>query len=663
MFRKLRRRGWIVLLCGLFTTVYAQNITLNLDDVDIRELVRNVSEITGKTFVVDERVKAKVTVVSKSAMSEDELYDTFLSILSVHGYAAVPSGKIVKILPAAEAKSQSTPVTSAAASSLTGDQVITRVIKVEHVSAAQLIPILRPLVPQQGHIAAYPENNTLIISDRAANVNRLARIIQRVDNAEQNEVDVIRLDHAAAEEVVQMLTALSQQTSQAGKAPAVAPVIVADKRTNSVLLGGDPASRLRLKALIAHLDTPLKSVGNTQVIYLRFAQASDLAPILQGVNDSLAKPDGQSGTAAVAAGKPGEERVRTNIQADDSTNSLIITATPDVQDALKLVVDKLDIRREQVLVEAIIAEIESSRARDLGVQWIFDGSSDGTRPVGLINFDSPGAGLLDFASSLLNNSIPISDSLNGATFGAGRLNSDNFNFAVLVQALAADSSTNVLSTPSLMTLDNQEAEIVVGRNVPFVTGQFTNTGATAGATNPFQTIQREDVGLTLRVRPQINEGNIIKLDIEQEMSSLVPNVANAADIITSKREIKTTVMVEDGHMVVLGGLIDENLTETDQKVPLLGDVPVLGNLFRSQESRKTKTNLMVFLHPVILRDSTKQKEVTERKYEQMRKLQMMIQEDSSSILTRNQDIPLLPDMNELLTVLPGDDTPLSMQAQ
>lgn len=651
---RIRVISWLFTLLLLVAPLatHAQQVTLNLKDVEIEALIQMVSDITKKNFVVDERVKGKVTVVSSKAMGEDELYQVFLSILSVHGYAAVASGKVVKILPEAIARSQDMPVSGNGPVGI-GDEFVTQVVAVKHVDAAKLIPILRPLVPQQGHLAAYPESNSLIISDRAANVQRLLQIIHRVDHADSNEIDVVRLNHASSSEVTRMLAALEQKAG----APATTN-LVADERTNSVLISGDQATRLRLKTLVTHLDTPLETVGNTQVIFLRYAQANNLLPVLQGVSDSLSGVSGAA-TAKPVAGASGPARaLSTNIQADETTNSLIITAAPDVQATLRAVIRQLDVRRPQVMVEAVIAEIETTHLKELGVQWIADGTPGGTGPVGLINFAGAG-GIANLATSLLSDN-PTSINLgDGASIGGGRFNHGSLNFAVLLKALNSNGGTNILSTPSLVTLDNQEAEIVVGQDVPFITGQYTSTGAASGSTNPFQTIKREKVGLKLRVKPQINEGDSIKLEIEQEVSGVTRSAVATADVVTNIRTIKTTVMVEDGGMVVLGGLMDEQLDDTIQKVPGLGDIPLLGNLFRYQRADKTKRNLLVFLHPTILRDPNRETQLSQQKYNEMRELQLGQRKKTKGLL-EEEDIPVLPMLDDFMTVLPGDPAPLAM---
>ncbi|MBT8121262.1 MAG: type II secretion system secretin GspD, partial [Gammaproteobacteria bacterium] len=523
----------ILLWFALVLPVQAETVTLNLKDADISALISTVAEVADKNFIVDPRVKGKVTVVSSRPMNSDEVYQVFLSILKVHGFAAVPSGEVIKIVPDVNAKQDGIPTTSDANPGR-GDQMVTRVVQVDNVAAAQLVPILRPLVPQQGHLAAYPATNVLIISDRAINVERLVSIIRRIDQVSDSEIEVISLQHASATEVVRVLSSLNRTTPAAGaQAAGGGPqVLVADERTNSVLLGGDRATRLRMRAIISHLDTPLDSGGNTDVVYLRYAEASKLVDVLMGVG----KVEEQEATAA--KGGASAKRGSFDIQADEATNALVITAPPDIMKSIKRVISQLDIRRAQVLVEAVIAEVSPDMARDLGVQWLFSGDTTGNNtPVGLINFDNIAtpistvaggvADILDGSSTALAG-VPSS----GTLLGFGDVNKSNsFNYAAIINALSSDTNTNILSTPTLVTLDNEEAEIIIGENVPFVTGSFTNTGASEGATNPFQTIQREDVGLTLRIKPQINEGDALRLDIEQEVSGFSDSPVSASDII------------------------------------------------------------------------------------------------------------------------------------
>ena len=637
------RRHWLWMVCLLWLgPLFAQTVTLNLKDADINALIGTVAEVTGKNFIVDPRVKGKVTVISSRAMNADEVYQVFLSILKVHGFAVVPSGEVMKIVPDVSAKQDSIPNVSDETPGR-GDEMVTRVIQVDNVAAAQLVPILRPLVPQQGHLAAYPQTNVLIISDRAENVARLVDIIRRVDKVSDSEVEVIRLEHASAAEVVRILNAISRTQPAAGKAPgAGTQTLVADERTNSVLLGGDRADRLRLRAIISHLDTPLERDGNTKVIYLKYARAADIVETLRGVGKTQGE-EAQAKTAATAIGK------QLDIQADEATNSLVITAPPALMRSLESVIRQLDIRRAQVLVDAIIAEVAERKVRELGVQWVVFDRSAQTAPIGGTNFNNVGTNLVDIAQGVIDQQLV--GLTPGLAFGVGKLGSDSLNFAAVLQALAGDGDTNILSTPSLLTLDNEEAEIIVGQNVPFVTGSFTNTGAATGSVDPFQTIQREDVGITLRIKPQINEGNAMVMQVEQEVSS-ISSSGQASDIITDKRSIKTNILAEDGQVIVLGGLIEDRVRESEQKVPFLGDLPLLGYLFRAKQTNKDKVNLMVFLHPTILRDAGTADRYTSSKYNFVRGLQMDTHGAESLPLMPGEYGPQLPEMRELLELPP-----------
>jgi general secretion pathway protein D len=626
--------------------VRADPVTLNLKDADIGAVIGTISEITGKNFIVDPRVKGKITIVSSRPMESEEVYQVFLSVLDVYGFSAVPSGKVVKIIPDANAKQIAVPTTDDDAPGR-GDEFVTRVIELRNVSAAQLVPILRPLVPQQGHLAAYVPSNMLIIADRASNINRLVNLINRIDLPSSDEIEIVPLQHASAAEIVRILTALAQQDKARGGGaptdPDASPVLIADERTNSVLIGGGKSGRLRLRALISHLDTPLQTQGNTRVIYLRYAQAKDLVPVLTGVSSSVEQQGKAAGQAA-----PAPNTMPINIQADDSSNSLVITAPPDIYNALEGVIKQLDIRRAQVMVEGVIAEISSDLNNRLGVQWIVDGTPGGTGPVGVVNF-SNSSPIADIATSILTDSVPGLG--NGLTMGVGRFNDDDVNFAAILNALRSDGSTNILSTPSIVTLDNEEAEIIVGQEVPFVTGSFTSTGAgTGNVTNPFQTIQRENVGITLKVKPQINEGNAVKLDIEQTIDSL-STAAGAVDLITNTRSIKTSIIVDDRQVVVLGGLIRDDVQESVQKVPLLGDIPLLGWLFTSKTATKGKTNLMVFLQTTILRDEMMMNRLTGSKYNYIRDIQLDVREKGLLMMPK-EEAPVMPALDDLLALPP-----------
>ncbi len=588
---------------------------LNLQDADLRSLIRTVSERTGRNFIVDPRVDATVNVVSSEPVNDRELYDVFLSVLSVHGYSTVDEGDVTRIVPTAAATRSSVPVGDGG-----NGQLITRVISVDHVNAAQLVPILRPLMPESGHLAAYEPTGRLIVTDVAANVQRVAGIIDRVDQPIESGIDVVELEHASAQEIVRILGTLQGQQEGAGIRAA------ADPRSNRVLLSGPSEERLRVRTLIANLDTPLEREGNTRVVYLKFANADDLVGILTGITE--ARQEEQNGD-----GGGNDENVV--IQADANTNSLVLTGPPDRLDGLESIVRRLDIRRAQVLVEAIIAEVSQEQARELGVQFAFDGSDSGG-PAGGTSFSSGGNNIVN----LIQNPGAISGA-SGLTLGA--LDEGDTDFGVLIRALASDANNNILSTPSLVTLDNAEAEIVVGQNVPFVTGQYTG-GDADGAQNPFQTIERRDVGITLQVQPQINEGDTIQMDINQEVSSIAATAPDitTADVVTNTRSLTTTVLVEDGQTLVLGGLIDDSVQTVEESVPLLGDIPVLGHLFSYRSTDKVKQNLMVFLHPRILRDQGLADHYTGEKYNYMRSEQLSRRQESEALV---DELPTLPELD------------------
>ncbi len=643
------------------TAGFAQEnqITLNLKEADIRALIATVSKFTGKNFVVDPRVKARVSVVSSRPMSDSEVYEVFLSVLQVHGYAAVPVGSIIKIVPEVNAKQGPLPVVSD--NSYVGDELITKVVTLDHVPAAQLVPILRPLVPQQGHLAAYNPTNTLIITDHAANIRRLAEIIKSIDRPESDELEIIPLKHASASELVRILNSL-QASGNAKKPESSQITLASDDRTNSILMSGERSARLKIRATIAHLDTPLENeAGNTHVIYLKYAKAEDLVSILTGVQ----KKQEQVDKKAVPARTPGSSDSEVDIQADENTNALIITAGPDVVRRMKSIIRQLDIRRAQVLVESIIAEISNSRGKDFSSQFVLGGKEGNNDrvPVGVSNFGGSG-GIIG-----LFNPETVAGSLgDGITFGFG--SDQNNRFAFLLKALTADAATNILSTPSVVTMDNEEAEIVIAQNVPFITGSFTT--AADGASNPFQTVERQDVGITLKVTPQINDGNTIKLEIAQEVSNVSASTSASGDIITNKRSINTSVLVEDGEILVLGGLIDDTMRDQVSKVPLLGDIPLLGWLFRSHSTTKEKQNLMVFMRPSIMRDGAAAYHHTNEKYNYLRAQQIDAGQQGFGLL-REQSTPLLPELPPYVEktdkATPSEDTtddkqndPLDFQA-
>lgn len=631
----------ILLLTGTARSEQA-TVTPNYKDADLRVVIEAVGAVTGKTFILDPRVKAQVTMLSSTPMTSDAFYEAFLSILSVYGFVAVPSGDVIKILPDANAR-QVPGAEGSAGGGRMADDIVTRVLRVNNVSATQLVPILRPLIPQYGHLAAHPASNILIISDRAANVARMERIIERIDQETTADIEVMRLDNASAAEVVRIVTALNQGAKAAEGGASTAATLVADERTNSVLISGDRNDRLRLRALVTHLDTPLQEGGDTRVRYLRYADAKELATKLQSQYQK------QAGSAAAGQNAaPPTEKGEITIWAEESTNALIITAPPKIMKAMNSVIDRIDIRRMQVMVETLIVEVSADKASELGVNWAV-GDADLDTAVGVTRFDLPntgGGGMVGLLGAI-NSGDPVAAAAvigKGLNLGVGHISDSGTSFAALINALASDASTNIVGTPVLVTMDNEEAEIKVGQEVPFLTGSYSNTGATSGGVgglNPFQTIEREQVGLTLKLTPQINEGDAVLLKIEQELSALQANVKGAADLVTTNRTISTSVIVEDGGTLVLGGLIQDDLRETQQRVPLLGSLPIIGQLFRMDSTTKSKTNLMVFIKPTILHDNAQAAFETDAKYSFVRN-QQLDQDPDHVQLMPGEKRPLLP---------------------
>ncbi len=656
-------------------------ITLNLRDAELDALIATVSEATGKNFIVDPRVKAKVNLVSAKPMPPDELYNVFLSVLQVHGYAAVTKGNVIKIVPDVNAKQDGVEVGGVDVAR-GADELVTEVVSLRHVQAAPLLTALRQLMPQQAALSVHPESNSLILTDRAGNVARMKDILARVDHPGSDEIETIRLKHASAADIVKTLTQLRSRAGR-GAQPAGAPggdatslaSFAADERTNSVLLSGDKTEREKLRAVVVYLDTPLERAGNTQVFYLKYARASELVPILQGTNRPVARA-GSTGLSSSATGmssgfasgstgtgaSTGSAAVTTAtvglggrqdavVIADEATNALVITAPPSVMRELESIISQLDIRRAQVLVEAIIAEVSDDFSRKLGVQMAaFSANSRG--PIGVSTFN----GLLSAIASSATNPIAAVGALgDGLNMGVGDFNGRGADFGVLVSALAGDANNNILSTPSLLTLDNQEASIVVGKNVPIVTGSYATTGSTT-TTTPFQTVTREDIGVKLKVKPSISPEGAVRLELEQEVSSIDAAAQSDAGLITNKRNVKTTVLAQDGDVVVLGGLIDETVNDQESKVPGLGDIPVLGELFKYRSTGRAKRNLMIFIRPVVLRDRVAANRYTAEKYNAFREQQVRFAQNPLGFAVPG-DYPLLPQLDGYNLNIPGGAAP------
>ncbi|HUS24809.1 MAG TPA: type II secretion system secretin GspD [Candidatus Binatia bacterium] len=608
--------------------------TLNLKDADINTLIATVSEVTGKNFIVDDRVKGKVTVISSRPMSAEGVYETFLAVLAVKGFAAVPVGEVIKIIQVNDARSDGG-ARIANGSGLAEDEIVTYVFDIQNVSASQLAVILRPLMSQWGHLAAYGPSNMLIVADRASNVVKLQKLIAQIDQAGDRDIELIKLQNASAGEMVRILTTLTQQDKNTD--PTVKPaVLLADERTNSIMVGGDKAERQKILGIIQQLDVPLAEDGATQVVYLRYASAENLAPILEGyaqqADQANPRPGGAGGAAAPASASGGGgggsivgAEGRSRIIADKDTNALVITASPKTMRAVKTVIAQLDIKRAQVLVEAVIAEVSASKSAQLGVDWaVFNRNSIAA------------AGILDPSTLTIVKGIAAGSTAGLATaasaIGTGLTmvgGADNrpggTSVAAIIKALQGDGESNLLSTPSVVATDNEESQISVGKEVPFLTGSYSNTtsGTTTGFVNPFQTIQRKDVGLTLGLTPQISgEGDSIKLKIKLEVSSLDSASASPVDLITNKRTLTTVVTVENGQILVLGGLIDKKATDAESGIPFLSSIPLLGQLFQFRKRTNDKSNLMVFIRPAILRRDAEVDYYTRRKYDSVRQSQI-----------------------------------------
>lgn len=629
----------VIFATNASATDVPSSTTLNLKDVDIGALIQAVSDTTGRGFIVDPKVQGKVTVVVEKPMSPEELWSVFTSVLGVHGYAVVPSGRLWKVVP------EATAFTEGGTALATGpDAIVTQVFELREVSATELSAVLQRLISPNGRISI--QGNRLVITERAANVKRLERLIARIDTASGSEVEAIPMAHANATEVVRTLSQL--EPGAAGAASAGSPRIVADPRSNSVLLSGNPGLRVRMRALIAHLDTPVTDGDYTQVIFLRNAKAAELAPML----DSIAT------TLTTGALKADGGKVAT-IGFHTETNALVISAPPAVFRDLSSVVRQLDVRRAQLMVEAVIAEVSDELADELGVQWqttSAEQAADGRISRGVIggtNF--PGRGGVGGILAAMVNPANVGTGLNiGYAGGTLKLPGPNgtvidvLQIGALVRALRGDGRANILSQPSVVTLDNQPAEFKVAQEIPFLTGAYASTGngtaagTGAGIATPFQTIERKDVGLILKVTPHIDDGGNVRMEIVQEVSSLAPTqVSGAVDLITNKREIKTTVQVADGSLLVLGGLSSEEVTESVQGVPGLSRIPMLGGLFKARQSGRSRRNLMIFLRPIIMRTDAEGAAVSSRRYETLRNRQMHSNERFDGRV-RGGALPVLP---------------------
>lgn len=629
------------------------DITPNFVDADLSRIVEAVAMITHKTIILDPRVRAQVTILSSTPMSPDAFYQTFLSILQVHGFMAVPAGSVIKIVP--DANQRYMPARDLPNQIGGGpDEIVTQVIPVKNVSAAQLVPVLRPLIPPQGDLGSYPAANILIISDRAANVERIMRIVARIDESNTSDVDVMPMQNASATEVARVVSSLyqGQGQSELGGTPLK---LVADERSNSILLSGDQNARLRAKALIAHLDTPHANLGGTQVRYLHYEDAKKLAPLLKQQITGMTEGanGGQGGSAATQPGKGAQ------IWADEQNNALVITAPPKVMEEVQSIVDQLDIRRAQVLVQAIVVDVDFDKASELGVNWAIY-SQGSTIPGATFLTPVGGASLVDLAESVINpTNLPSTGLVNGTTVALGRLAKTGVSFAAMLRALQSSDDSNIIATPSTVTMDHEEAKITVAEQVPFVTGQYTNAStAVAGSVTPFQTIQNEEVGTILKITPNINNNNLI-LKIDIESSSVIPTSTLQAEgqsgstvnPTTQKRTVSTEVLIEDGGTLVIGGLISNEYDRNTTGVPVLSHIPLLGQLFQDRQGTIQKKDLMIFIRAQILHDATDSASVTDREYDFIRKEQKQV--------GGKELFPLVPGANSSVLPAPPKGAPTS----
>lgn len=633
---------------------WASEFSASFKGTDIQEFITIVGRNLEKTIIVDPSVRGKIDVRSYDVLNEEQYYSFFLNVLEVYGYAVVEmENGVLKVVKSKDSKTSAIPVVGD--DTVKGDNVITRVVAVRNVSVRELSPLLRQLIDNAGagNVVHYDPANIILITGRAAVVNRLAEIIKRVDQAGDTEVEVIELKNASASEMVRIVDALNKSQDAKNTPANLQPKLVADERTNSILISGDPKVRERLKNLIEKLDVEMATKGNNRVVYLKYAKAEDLVDVLKGVSDNL-QAEKNSGQKAA-----GSQRNDVVIAAHQGTNSLVLTAPPDIMIALQEVISQLDIRRAQVLIEALIVEMAEGDGINLGVQWGSlesgaviqygnSGAQIGQVMIGLEEakdttntkavYNSDGEFLRNETTTDKGDYSTLASALSGVNGAAMSLVMGDWT--ALISAVASNSNSNILSSPSITVMDNGEASFIVGEEVPVLTG----SSASSNNDNPFQTVERKEVGIKLKVVPQINEGDSVQLNIEQEVSNVL-GANGAVDVRFAKRQLNTSVIVQDGQMLVLGGLIDERALESESKVPLLGDIPILGHLFKSTSTQVEKKNLMVFIKPTIIRDGMTADGITQRKYNYIR-AEQLYKADQGLKLMGDGNIPVLPKYGE-----------------
>ena len=632
-------KNYVLLSLALFVltvSYFVNSAQINMRDADIRAFASDMAKISNKTIVLDPRVKGNVTVVSNQDLDAGEAYAVFLAVLRVNGYSAVENNGVVKVIPESGARQD------ASINNLNKDSLSTEVIRLKQANAKVLSPLLKPLINKQGHITAYEPTNSIIIADYVGNTERIKSILLEIDKNPADTFELIPLQNTSSNEIARILGSMWKGDNQMTKSFTALSV----ERSNSILLRGQKTVIEQLKGVISKLDSNTSPSSNLKVIYLKYAQAEDLTSILENVALTLEEEQLTSTTGT---------KKTTNISFHSDTNALVISAQPDILKSLESVISQLDIKRAQVLVEALIVEVSDKLARELGVQFLFTGDGDNA-PIAAQKFGSPNPELLSTIGSEISDDSSTASTmktratnsllgLEGLAIGVAKYRANAESFAAILNLVSQDGDSNILSTPSIMTMDNEESSIIVGQEIPITTGE-TLSGSNS---NPFRSVTRQEVGVKLQVRPQINEGNAVKMYIVQEVSSIFGPIGDtSSDLITNKRNIKTTVLVDDGETIVLGGLIDDDVQETINKVPVLGNIPLLGRVFTSTTTTRTKRNLMVFLRPTIVRDSEDVRSISNRKYNYFQAIE-------AELLESGKLVPDTSILDELLTAPKEED--------